>query len=390
MAGNYAINGTPSYATDPYFMWYLQNSYNPSFQSTSASSVSQKQEMPIATDVAVEKSQKEIEKEEKSTSYAGLWIAGTVGAAALIYGGRNSFSKPMVDKIKQLFGATKKVVQEKVGSQTSAATKFSAVMGKDGKLTYIIPNKTTTISGESEIRNFADKHGINVKDLMRFNKNSKLSEYKFVFEDGGIKNTVTVKDGAIVDINNGTKSIKEILDSAKAEDIKFVDKIQKQVSKIEQKENGWGKGLTDVKWSTQIGEDTLTIAKADLKKNTPASKIELNTLSRYTEDSDEVQAYLYNNPNIKKIFSSEALKNGKLPQGMKIDSYVYQYNKNTLCHYKNGEIAGITLDGKYYSKGTVVCDAFLNKESETLSKIMTKIFKDNEIPKDVSAVLVAA
>ena len=379
--------GYGSYASDPYFMYYLQNAYGNKSDATQKKAETKSETATVPT-VSTDNVIKEPKKEDKKSSNAGLWIAGAVGAAALIYAGRNGKTKPLCDGIKNLFGKGKTMVENKL----KPSTKFHAIMGEDGKLTFIIPDKKVTLKG-SEAENFAKKHGIDLKKLTTFRKDSKLTEYAFKFEDGGKMNTIYVKDGKIVDINNGTESVKYLLDSAKDEHVEFIKKLNAQISKIEKREKGGLKGLTDVKWTTQIGDDTITIAKADFNKKTPIKDLNLETLGRYSEDSNEVQAHLFNNPKLKNLYTSDTLKGGKLPEGMKVESFSYKFNHDgvdTLCHYKNGEIVGITENGKYYARGTDVCDAFLGRKSDTLKIIIEKIFKDNKIPKDVKAVLVAA
>ncbi len=389
----YALDSIGAYGYDPAFLQAL-NSYNLNFKSQPTDTIPTENVNNIMP---------QSKAEETNSSNAGIIVGGllTVGAGALLYKAhKKGGDKGLAEGFKQIWnglrGKGTQAATEATGGAVENATaetvtsKFSAMMGADGKLVYTIPGKTKTISGKNAVEDFANKYDIDLKKLTRFNKNSKLDGYKFVFEDGGIKNTVTVKNGEIIDIHNGTTSIKNVTESTIPNEIRFVDKLRAKVAQIEKREAGWGKGLTDVQWTTQIGDNTLKITKANLKAKTAASKVELTSLERFAEDSDAVKAYFYRNPEAKALFTSKDLTNGKLPKGMKIESYVHNFDATTKCHYKDGELVGITKGGKYFAKGSDECDAFLGENQDVLKKVIEKIFKDNKLPTDIKAVLVAA
>ena len=400
MAPGYGINSIGSYASDPYFMYAL-NSYNPNFMGTQQTPmVSQPQnytiEQPAVTTTAPSFKGSD---DEKESSNAGLIVGGTVvaGAATLIYAAKKGNGKGIKEGFKNIWRGLTGKGAEKAAQEAAekVSAKIRAVMGKDGKLIYTIPGKTTTISGDLAVRDFANKNGIDLQDLLKFKKDSKLTGYKFEFKDGNINNIVTVKDGKIVDIHNGTKSIKDIINSTDPDDMRFVDKLKERISSIENRENGFLRGLKDIEYTNQFGDDILSVTRANASRKTKPTSLKLESLERFDADSDAVNALFYRNPELKQLFTSKAIKDGKLPNGMKIESFVHHFDKNTKCHYKNNELVGITIkDSKgkeiFYDKDSDKCCSFLGANEEILQKQLKIIFKDNKVPTDIQAVLVAA
>ena len=99
--------------------------------------------------------------------------------------------------------------------------------------------------------------------------------------------------------------------------------------------------------------------------------------------------YLYNNPEAKKVFLSETLKKGKIPEGMKVESFDFTFDKHTKCHYKDGKLVGITKDGEYCAKGSEKCDAFLADNETTLNKEIEDLVKNGELKDYENPVLIA-
>ena len=398
MAPGYGINSIGSYASDPYFMYAL-NSYNPNFMGTQQTPmVSQPnytiEQPPVTTPPSFKGSD-----EEKESSNTGLIVGGTVvaGAATLLYAAKKGNGKGVREGFKNIWrGLTGKGAEKaSQAAAEKASAKIRAIMGKDGKLVYTISGKTTTINGNKAVEDFANNNGIDLQNLIKFNKDSKLTGYKFEFEDSGIKNIVTVKDGKIADIHNGTKSIKDIMASTVPDDIRFIEKLEKRISSIENREKGFLRGLKDIEYTTQIGDDILSVTKTNAKRNTNPTSLKLETLERFKEDTDAVNALFYRNPELKQIFKSKDIIGGKLPNGMKIESFVHNFDRNTKCHYKNNELVGITIKDshgkeRYYAKDSDKCCAFLSANEDVLQKQIQRIFKDNKIPTDIQAVLVAA
>lgn len=395
------VNGIgSSYYTDPYFLYAL-NSYNPNFMganTASTGSAATGAETATTTQPAstAQTANPSFEGNgEKSSSNTGLIVAGVAGTAGLLYALKRGNGKGIKAGFKNIWnGITgNKAAQEATEAAASVSNKLRAVLDKKNNLVYTIPGKNKVLKTEAEIRKYAENYGINTKQLQKFNsENSKLSSYEFkITGEEGIVNTVRVKDGKIVDINNGTKSIKDILDSTKPEDIKFVENIEKQIAKIESGVSGnqsLYKGLMNIEYQTQMGDDMVTVLRKSIGSK-PEIK-ELTTLERFGKDSEALKAYLYNNPEAKQVFLSETLKKGKIPEGVKIESFDYNFSKSIQCKYKDGKLAGIVKDGKYYEKGTDTCDAFLADNEAILNKAIEKLYKKGNLKDFHNAVLVAA
>jgi len=395
MAPDYSINGIgSSYATDPYF-WKAYNSpnfmagYQSQLATAANAAATQQTSSTQATTSNVSALPQTSAKEESSGGgliAAGLLAAGGIGAT--IYAAKKGNGKGVIQGFKNIFGIGK-------NAETEAAKAYSQIrasVDKNGKLTYTLPGKTKTLTSSTAINDYASKYGIDLKPLSKFNsKTSKLTGYKFTIADGGKVNTVTVKNGEIVDIHNGTKSIKEILESTNADDIKFVDKIKDKIAKVEKGASGNQsayKDLTNIEYQTQIGDDIVTMTRTSISAKPQISA--LTTSERFAEDAEALKAYLYNNPDAKEVFLSQALKKGKLPDGIRVESFDYSFDKHIKCHFKDGQLTGITQDGKYYAKGTDKCDSFLADNESVVNKAVDKIKESGKLSKYENAVLVAA
>ncbi len=406
------VNGIgSSYYTDPYFLYAL-NSYNPNFMganTASAGSATSGTETATATQPAstAQTANPSFEGNgEKSSSNTGLIVAGVAGTAGLLYALKRGNGKGIKAGFKNIWnGITgNKAAQEATEAAASVSNKLRAVLDKNNNLVYTIPGKNKVLKTEAEIRKYAEDYGINIKQLQKFNsENSKLLGYEFKI-DG---NTVIVKDGKINKIFNDRKEdiTEKIVKAVDDPDASFLDRIEKQIAKIESGVSGnqsLYKNMNNIMYQTKIGDDTLTVERKlewVTKKNaegidretlevTYAPK-ELTTPERFGKDSEAFKAYLYNNPEAKQVFLSETLKKGKIPEGVKIESFDYNY-KGIQCKYKDGKLAGIVKDGKYYEKGTDTCDAFLLGEEETLNKRIKRLYDNGNLKDFHNAVLVAA
>ena len=396
MALNYGINSIGSYANDPYFAYAL-NSYNPNFQG--AQQVTTTENTPTVTvPVTNTTAQSESQKSETSEGSGAGKVAGVIGtiatAGAMIAAYRKG--KGSGEGLKRIGNGFKKMLGMEVKAADSplqeAVNKIRAAKGKDGKLVYTIPGKNKTLRTEAEIQQYAADYGIDLKQLQKFNsKQSKLNKYELVIEDGGITNIVTVRNGEIVDIKNGTESItKKIMNSTDGADRVFLRKIRDQIADIEKgftADNLRGKTIRNIEYQTQIGDDIVNVTRTSLKDKPKID--EFTTPERFSQDSEALKAYLYNNPEAKKVFLSETLKKGKIPEGMKVESFDYTFDTHTKCHYKDGNLVGITRDGKYYAKGSDKCDAFLADNETKLNQEIENIVKKGELKYYENPVLVA-
>lgn len=399
------VNGIgSSYYTDPYFLYAL-NSYNPNFMganTASTGSAATGAETATTTQPAstAQTANPSFEGNgEKSSSNTGLIVAGVAGTAGLLYALKRGNGKGIKAGFKNIWnGITgNKAAQEATEAAASVSNKLRAVLDKKNNLVYTIPGKNKVLKTEAEIRKYAENYGINTKQLQKFNsENSKLLGYEFKI-DG---NTVVVKDGKINKIfNDGKKDITEkIVKAVDDPDASFLDRIEKQIAKIESGVSGnqsLYKGLTNIEYQTQIGDDMVTVLRKSWndekgKRHVKLELKELTTPERFGKDSEALKAYLYNNPEAKQVFLSETLKKGKIPEGVKIESFDYNFSKSIQCKYKDGKLAGIVKDGKYYEKGTDTCDAFLADNEAILNKAIEKLYKKGNLKDFHNAVLVAA
>lgn len=365
---------------DPYFMYAYNsyNPYNPSFQGSTTTKTQQSTATNTTTDTSTQNLPKKDYSESSNTGLlvGGLAIAG--GAAALIYGAK----KGKFGAVKKFFGfggkEASKVVNE---AKNSVTEQFTARYNKAGDLVFTIPGKTTKVTGMAGVRNFASKHNINIDDLMKFSPdNSTLKGGKFTYKDGSDVYTLAFKDGALTDIHKGGRSLKAMLDSSNVDDIKLVDKFNKELNKIQSFEKGWEKKLTDVEYTTQIGDDILTLTLPNFSRNPVPTKIELATLKRFSKDADAVKAFIHDNDSAA-VFLSDTLKEGKLPDSLKIKAFDAKFDANRVCHFgEDGVLTGITINNKYYGPSTDKFKAFEYDEKNTIKTLVENLLKDNKIP----------
>ena len=399
MASGYGINSIGSYANDPYFAYAL-NSYNPNFQGTQSAGGTPTVAAPaVNTESAATANLPKADYSEDSNAGKVAAVIGTlVGAGTLIAAykkgkGTGEGLTRIKNGFKKIFGIGDTNKTTNAASETISNT-IRAMKSKDGKLVYTIPGKNKTLRTQAEIQQYAADYGIDLKQLQKFNsKQSKLNEYQLEIKDGGKTNTVTVKNGEIVDINNGTESItKKILDSTDGADKEFRRKIEDQIADIEKGltgDNLRGKTIRYIKYQTQIGDDIVNVTRTSLEDKPKIDIDKFTTPERFSQDSDAVKAYLYNNPEAKKVFLSETLKKGKIPEGMKVESFDFTFDKHTKCHYKDGKLVGITKDGEYCAKGSEKCDAFLADNETTLNKEIEDLVKNGELKDYENPVLIA-
>ena len=376
--------------SDPYMMYALKsmNANNPAFKAqqtnavqntTSANTTAQ------SPQIAAQSVQPQLTQKESSN--AGLWITGALGAAAIIGMVKGKSINPLKYYKGLLGGAENKtadIVNNKYKSQNMT------VRVVDGTKFYTLPERrlANPIQGKDNVTKYASMHDIDIRhNRLRFQSGvSKINECEFTHTIKGTEGTadrnLTVKfnNGKYEIFEGGTKLEGDALTSIQTE----VDKIASRVSIIEsgivQGNISAFKGLKNVKYTNDLGDDVITVTRKPLLPNLTSRTLEaekLSTLERFEEDSDAVQAYLLNNNIPDKVVTAKFKSGSVLPESFKVKKDVLTVGKNKFV-LEDGKVIEVIKDGKPYRAGTEIADAEINRNSKEINKRIKEAFEDNK------------
>lgn len=401
MSGSYAVNGIGS---DPYFQAVLQ-SYNPAMMTAQQQQANYAQLMKAyeaalqepyaaATSTMTQPQYvvKPAAKKEESHTMRNLAVtAAVVTAGTAIYGMYKGKTWNPIEGLKTV-GKSLKAAWNSAGKKTTEGVteKLKVIVGKDGKLSYLVPGKTEVIK-EANVAAKASEYGIDLKKLIGFKGGSNVLDGATFKLDG---NTVTFADGKISKIlnNSGSDVTKEMLAKAKSgtgADKDFIARIEQQIAEYitnaSKMEKGWSKGLTNISVTRQIGDN---IAKVSYNNGSKPVVKQLTTLERLSADSDAVKNFFYENPRLKELFTSKDWTAGKLLNGTNIVSCEVPFDGRTL-KFEAGKLVGFIEGAKYYPRGHEKFGSYLADNETKINDYIKNIFKDNKIPSDVTAILQA-
>lgn len=408
MANGYNINGINALGSDPMFLAALQ-AYNPNFRGAQQVQTTQTPQTVTTPQVASTQTQAlpKADYSESSDSSTGMVVGLTtmaVGAASLIYAAKKGDGN-IINGFKKIFKSKNPVkeVAETVAGKTkkTAPLENIRVMMKGGKPVYYIPGKTTTASTPAEIKKLVQgntKLERQLKSLRFSTGETNITAGTFTLKDGGNANTIIFKGDKIEDILNASgKSIKDKFlengkiksDLTEVSDNAFARRIEEYIEKIKQGDTdiirGQDTNLRDFTYTTKIGDSTAEVFRKGVAKGGNAEIKKLTTLKEFKSNDDEVLAYVRtareNGHNVDSIIGKDFLSKGKVPDGYKVHEFTLSDNGNVI-KIVDGKVEGITISGKYYSKDTDKCKAYLerNNRSETINKMIDKKLKDNNIP----------
>lgn len=422
MAG-YDINSINALGSDPMFLAAL-NAYNPNFMRTQQASQMQQvatnpqvasttpQQAALTQTTELPKADYSQEADSNTGLVAGLTVTA-LGAASLIYAAKKGNGEGIIKGFKNIFKGTKNSMTktaEEVSHKKEALKDIQVVM-KNGKPVYYIPNKTVTYNTTADIQNALQGNTKLERQLrsLRFGTGeTSITAGTFTLKDGGNANTIIFKGDKIEDIiNSSGASLKDkFLENGKIKsdledvaDNAFARKIEDYISKIKEGNSeiirGKDTNLRDFTYTTQIGDTSAEIFRKVLSSanqgSTNAEIKKLTALKEFQAGDKEVLAYVRtsreNGKNIDSIISKDFLSKGKVPEGYKVHEFTLPDGKNTI-KVVDGKVAGVTIGGKYYSKDTVDCKAYLerNKHDEDINKAIENALKNNKIPKGATIV----
>jgi len=387
-----AINGInyASLMNDPYLMMALQ-SYNPNFKASTSSQVQNN-----TTSTAMSSNDGSIPvnyaQTKPDTSNTSLWVAGALGAAALIGLGAKGGGNP-IKGAKALYERFFKSGGSAASDSVKTALKnLTAVKGPDGKIKFMIPGKTTTLENE-EIAKFAKKNGIQdaiISEKQKFTSEvSKIQD--FVFGSGTDKYIVSTENGIITGVKD--KSGNEILKRLKEAESGHADALRlegfeniiKELGKTKDIDKSVLNGVTNIRYTNTYGDDVLHMTMAKYGE-TPELK-KFTTLQRFDFNDNEMQALKLASG--EKVFAdSKFYKDGKLVDGVKVNRFSDEIGGGNIGNFVGENLVSITKpDGTVLPKDSAGYEAIANKYKKDINKLKDKVFVKREyIPKGATLV----
>ena len=130
------------------------------------------------------------------------------------------------------------------------------------------------------------------------------------------------------------------------------------------------------KLQSEVGDNTAHIIYGG--KNKPVIK-ELTTLKPVSVTDDAVKAWTYDHPEAKTLLGKDVFKDNvyKIPEGMKASDARITSSDGIVYHFENGEIKGISKDGKYYAKGKKECNVILTDKEEDIKTVYEQLLNGN-------------
>lgn len=419
MAG-YDIDSINALGSDPMFVAALQ-AYNPNFRGTQQVAATdapyvQKPEVTQSQPAQQVRALQADYTEEDSNALA--WIGGAVGASALVGGLDIAFCKGKhLKKIGNFFkGKAEKAAKaaEAVtgGAKKTAPLENIRVMMKGGKPVYYIPGKTTTTKNATEIQNLInnDKELKKLTGLRFRTGETNINSGTFRIKSGSQEYSITFDGKKVTKIEQLTgKGKGNITDKYIDKDGKFLDTfkddamqekadafserlnkiLQGDFAEISSKETN----LTDFVYTTKMGDSVAKIRRQQISThNAPKDNIkieELTTLKAFDRDipAEEdvilhcIRTARENGNNVDSLVGKDFLKRHKLPEGYKVHEFTIEDLKHPV-KIVDEKIDSIYLDGKWHKKGSVKCEAYLERgnRDEIIAKKVAKKLKDNAIP----------
>ena len=406
MAPQYGLGGfdLANYANDPYFLATL-NSYNPNFRAAQSAAggydaatmaalqqAAQGNGATTSTSQAATLPQVDYATTKPESSNTGLWVTGALGAAALITAGVKGKGNIVKGFEKIFSGLTGKASESATSNNFRQITSQLTARRVGGKTLYTVPEHTTTITGTDAVKTYAENNGISLgTNRLRYESGvSKIRKCSFEHQikdaDGKITQTynVTLNNGNFDIVDAAGKSIKEEIQKNHLTDFnEIANRVTTIQSGVVKGNYSAFKGLKDLEYVNDLGDDVITIAR------TPAQiqATELKTLERFEENSDIVQKWFGDHAGQQELFTAKEFRKGKIPEGMKVEKFTDKIGNSTF-YYTNGEVAGVEIGGKYYAKGSTKADAEINRNKDKIAKLIKNVFEDRKFVPEGATVTV--
>lgn len=377
-----------SIAADKWYQWASQ-SPNVNFKGTNT--VSSPQATTNTTSVsaaqttnngAIPVNYSETKPDESNT---GLWVAGTIGAAALIA----CMAKGGGNPIKGAKAWYEKLFKSAGGKGTSnlkntVLTKMQAVKNGNGEIKLNVPNQTKTFVG-TNINSGVNEYGIKgaiSAERQAFNPKSEAFAMRgFQVNANNKRYTVFMKDGQVSKIVEGYRTnVTESVDSElKNKIIKMAEELAKNPKDADK---GILKDVINIGYVNRYGDDTLKLTMGKYGE-TPQLK-SLRTLRQFNKNDVPVLQYVPSES--EKIFNNELTKQDSflgvrfgqkaLVDGVKVISVPPTEIAGVKCFFEGDKLVKIVENGNPYEAGSNGFIQFVQKNEKAIEEFRKDVFVD--------------
>lgn len=302
--------------------------------------------------------------QQATSSNAGFWVTGAIGAAALIaYATKGKGGKIL----SSFFNSAKKSISAKNGVLQNIK-----VLKKGNKVMCFVPGQRVKLTEPNRISNYIRECGIDRQALVGLKEgSSRLVGGTFKTQNGY---TVTFEGDKIIKIVKKNKSL-----DIKSFDKTKLEEIKSEIETAKEMNEHWTKGFTEAKVIREVDDNIATVVYKKRPNEYVKPEItELNALKMLEREDKAVKSWLYEHPEENVIIGKNVFKRNNAPDGMKVGEASFTA-KGITYHFNNGEIVGITKEGKYIAKGKVDCNEILADNEEEMKKIYDCIFNSDSV-----------
>ena len=402
MAGNYSgyiPMNWDSIMTNPYYL-AAANSYNANFKgNTNTDSVSNTNTANGVSNVSNSGQQENpisvVQTEQEDT---GVSLGKGIFATALIAAGAYGIIR---GRKSGYFEKLWKKVTGKSDSKTvnTVLQKMTAVKNGNNEIKVLVPNKTTTFSG-NKIRQGAANYGVSSSisvSRQAFDPQKSVIN-SFQITTSGDKYTVFVKDGKITKIvSKLMKKDEDVLvrltnaeaSSTDAELLEKFKKIAEELGKeIEEADKSILKDVANIRYSNKYGDDTLNLV---MKKYGQQPKLQsFKTLEQFDRSAEAVKKYIHSSS--EEVFAGDIInqkgnwlnKKGVLVDGVGVIRCDEEIVRGTRCFFEGENLVRIEENGVVYPSDSFRFKEFIKDNQKAVDEFKKNVFEDRiaaKIPK---------
>ena len=322
----------------------------------------------------------------------GIGTVLAVGGGALYLLKKGNLGKAG-EVVKSIFNRGK----SESSSVTTLLKRLTAVKGKDNKIRFMIPGKTTTVTGEAAIKDLTEKYGIESavqgKRLAYSPATSALESFEYTA--AGETFIIHTEDGVIKRIvdKKGNEVLKRFTETKKKADASTFEKMENALKELVKEEKEIDESILanvgNIQYVNTYGDDVLRIYMDRYGSKNPIVN-QFTTLERFDYNSEEFQklALLADEKVFAEFAGTELMtKSGRfsksrLVDGLKVSSFSkkvdgvneYFFEGEKLIKIRDAAGIDYPIDSAKYIE-------LAKKNEKEINKLIKKVYEDRtEIP----------